>query len=148
MITWDVRKDTDIYDPACLQSIWLRILEDEDKWYLNYNVRIRSNDAFSAYFMNSFGITMMVKELIADEIAKRTGKEVLLGRMNWQADSWHVYGKDRDAFDAFVKKCFSWNADSSFEDRVYNFYDKDIQEIYNEAEADIIKKIEATRKTF
>lgn len=140
MITWMPNVDNDIFDPACLQSWWGRILEDDEGvWWLNYNIRIRSNDAFNAYFMNSFGLTIMTKELIADEIAKRTGRTVKLGRMNWQADSWHVYGKD---IKTLKERLIDRLTTTSFDDRVYMFYDEDIQAMYNEAVPAIMKKIE------
>jgi len=138
MITWMPHKDLDIFDPPCIQSIWLRMTEEDNIYYLNYNIRIRSNDAWGAYFMNSFGLTMFVKELIADEIAKRTGKEVKLARMNWQADSWHIYGKD---IQQAKERLFDRLAMTQFEDRIYNFNDEMIQEIYNEAEETVLEKI-------
>jgi len=137
MITWMPFMDTDIYDPPCLQSIWYRILEDDGIWYLNSNVRIRSNDAWGASFMNMFGITLFNKIEIADVIAERTGKEVKLGRMNWQADSFHIYGKDiKDVKNRLIDR------KRSIDDLTYNFHDPDIQEIYNEAESTVIDKIE------
>lgn len=139
MITWMPNIDLNIYDPACLQSWWGRILEDEDGiWWLNYNMRIRSNDAFGANFMNMFGLTIMTKELIADKIAERTGKTVNLGRMNWQADSWHIYGKD---IKQAKERLFDRLLTTTFEDRVYNFYDETIQEIWKECENPILEKI-------
>ena len=139
MITWMPNIDLNIYDPACMQSIWLRILEDEGTWYLNYNIRFRSNDAWGAYFMNSFGLSQMIKERVADKIMAITGRKVVLGRMNWQADSWHIYGKD---IQQFKERLYDRIKSTSFEDRVYNFYDQDIQEMYRECEPDILKKIE------
>jgi len=139
IITWMPNLDLDIYDPPCLQS-WLgRIREDEEGvWWLNYNIRIRSNAAYSAYLMNSFGLTMFTRELIADEISKRTGRIVMLGRMNWQADSWHIYGREIKEFEErFIRRLDS----TTFEDRVYNFYDPIIQEMYNEAEEIVKVKI-------
>jgi thymidylate synthase len=144
MITWMPMLDMNIFDPPCLQSWWGRILEDNGTWYLNYNIRIRSNDAWGAYFMNSFGITMMTKELIADEIAKRTGKTVKLGRMNWQADSWHVYGKDIKQFEERLWHKLSpveGERQETISERTYNFYDPDIQEMYNEATDVVLDKI-------
>ena len=46
MITWMPNIDLDCYDPPCLQSLWYRLIEDENgvSW-LNCNVRFRSNDA-------------------------------------------------------------------------------------------------------
>ena len=61
---------------------------------LNCNIRFRSNDAWGASFMNMFGFIQFNREVIANEIAKRTGKVIHLVRMNWQADSYHTYGRD------------------------------------------------------
>lgn len=139
MITWMPNLDMTIFDPPCLQSWWGRILEDESGvWWLNYNMRIRSNDAWGAYFMNTFGLTMMTKNLIADEIAKRTGRTVKLGRMNWQADSWHIYGKDIAQAKA---RLFNRIDSSTFEERTYNFNDEMIQDIWKESEKTILEKI-------
>ena len=141
MITWMPNLDLDIFDPPCLRSIWYRIGEDEETGiqYLNSNVSIRSNDAWNAYFMNAFGITMFNKEVIADEISRRTGKEVRLSRMNWQADSWHIYGKDIQQAE---ERLFNRMNNTDFEDRIYNFYDETIQEMYYEEDDNIRKKIE------
>jgi thymidylate synthase len=140
MITWMPNLDLDIFDPPCLQSIWYRMAEEDDQYYLNCNVRIRSNDAWGAYFMNSFGITMFNREIIADEIEKRTDKKVHLARMNWHADSWHIYGKDIGQAKA---RFFDRLENSNFEDRVFNMSDDMIKEIYDEAEAEVVKKIDA-----
>ncbi|RKX45385.1 MAG: hypothetical protein DRP64_04830 [Verrucomicrobia bacterium] len=139
MITWMPNLDLDCYDPPCLQSIWYRILEDDDGvWWLNSNIRFRSNDAWGANFMNMFGFVMFSKEVIADAVAKKTGKTIKLGRMNWQADSWHIYGKDINA----AKERLIDRIDSTdFEDRVYEFSDEMIREIYDEAEEAVLKKI-------
>ena len=95
MITWMPNIDNDCYDPPCLQSLWYRILEDEDCIYwLNCNIRFRSNDAWGANFMNMFGFIQFNKEVIAAGVAEKTGKKVKLGRLNWQARSFHIYGKD------------------------------------------------------
>jgi len=138
MVTWTPNLDLGVFDPPCLQSIWCRMTEEDGIYYLNYNMRIRSNDAWGAYFMNSFGLTMFVKELIADEISKRTGKEVKLARFNWHADSWHIYGKD---IQQAKERLFNRLDNTKFENRIYNFYDPDIQEMYNEAEEVVKKKI-------
>jgi len=64
---------------------------------------------------------------------------LIMGRINWQADSWHIYGKD---IKQVKERLFDRMATSKFEDRVYNFYDPDIQEMYHECEESIIKKIQ------
>lgn len=141
MITWMPNIDLDCYDPPCLQSIWYRLLEDETDatWWLNCNIRFRSNDAWGASFMNMFGFILFNRDVIAAEIAKRSGHTVKLGRLNWQADSYHIYGKDI----AFAKaRLFDRLATTRFEDRVFEFSDEMIQEIYHEAEPAIRRKIE------
>jgi len=138
-ITWMPNHDLECYDPPCLQSIWFRILEDEDGvWWLNTNIRFRSNDAWGANFMNMFGFTMFCKEVIADGVSAKTGKTVKLGRMNWQADSYHIYGKD---IQVAKERLFDRLESVSFEDRVYSLEDDMIREMYDEAEAEVLKKI-------
>ncbi|MFW6139542.1 MAG: hypothetical protein ACOC7U_10285, partial [Spirochaetota bacterium] len=138
IITWMPNVDLDCYDPPCLQSLFYRILEDEEgTWHLNCNVRFRSNDAWGASFMNMFGVVHFNREVIAEKIKAITKKKVELGRMNWHADSYHIYGKDLNDF----KKRFVNNLDRPFESRVYNFFDPMIQEIYQEAEKKVKQKI-------
>jgi thymidylate synthase len=139
MITWMPNLDISCYDPPCLQSLWYRILEDDDGvWWLNCNVRFRSNDAWGANFMNMFGFILFNREIIAGGIASRTGKRVELGRMNWQADSYHIYGKD---IETARRMLFDRVDTMSFDERVYNFQDEFIQEMFNGAESAIREKI-------
>jgi len=140
MITWMPFMDFDVYDPPCLQSLWYRLLEEEETYYLNCNVRFRSNDAWGANFMNMFGFVHFNKTEIADELAKRLSAPVKLGRLNWHADSYHLYGKDQKDF----KERF-WDRleKTSFEDRIYNFHDDFIQEIWGEAETEVLERIRA-----
>ncbi|MDP2991118.1 MAG: thymidylate synthase, partial [Kiritimatiellota bacterium] len=141
MITWMPNLDLDCYDPPCLQSIWYRIVEDEQGiGWLNCNIRFRSNDAWGANFMNMFGFTLFNRDIIAAGVAQLRKKELRLGRMNWQADSFHIYGKD---IAGARQRLFDRLATTQFKDRVYNFYDPDIQEIYQESEAVIRAKIRA-----
>jgi thymidylate synthase len=139
MITWMPNIDLTCYDPPCLQSLHYRIVEDErGQWYLNCNVRFRSNDAWGASFMNMFGIVQFNNLHIASPLHDQTGKIVHLGRMNWHADSYHIYGKDIEDF----RKRFLGRIDEPFEKRVFNFNDPVIQEIYREAEDKIKRKIQ------
>ena len=107
-------------------------------WWLNSNIRFRSNDAWGANFMNMFGFVLFSKEVIADAVAAKTGKTVKLGRMNWQADSFHIYGKD---ITAAKERLIDRIGSTDFEDRVYEFSDEMIREIYDEAEEAVLKKI-------
>lgn len=140
MITWMPNLDPDCYDPPCLQSLWYRIVEDEDgTGWLNCNIRFRSNDAWGASFMNMFGFTLFNQEIIAAEVARRSGKTINLGRLNWHADSYHIYGKD---LARAKQQLFDRLSSTSFEDRVFNFHDPMIREIYDEAEAQVVAKIQ------
>jgi thymidylate synthase len=140
MITWMPNLDLDCFDPPCLQSLWYRLIEDEKGVYwLNCNVRFRSNDAWGANFMNMFGFIQFNQEIIAKGIAQRTGRSVQLARLNWHADSYHIYGKDIAQAKA---RLFDRLDSTSFEDRVYAFHDPMVQELYHEEEAGILRKIE------
>ena len=145
MITWMPNIDNDCYDPPCLQSLWYRILEDEQGVYwLNCNIRFRSNDAWGANFMNMFGFNQFNKEVIAAGVAEKTGKTVKLGRLNWQADSFHIYGKD---IQAAKERLFDRLEDMKFEDRTLSFNDEFIRDMYDQAEDQIIKKIQVYDET-
>lgn len=145
MITWMPNMDIKVYDPPCLQSLWYRILEDDDgiQW-LNCNIRFRSNDAWGASFMNMFGFIQFNKEIIASEVEKRSGKQVKLGRLNWHADSYHIYGKD---IKQAKEMLFDRVDEMDFEHRVFHFNDPFIREMYDDAEKMIIKKIETYDKS-
>lgn len=139
MITWMPNIDNDCYDPPCLQSLWYRILEDEEGVYwLNCNIRFRSNDAWGANFMNMFGFIQFNKEIIASGITKITGKEVNLGRLNWHADSFHIYGKD---IKSAKERLFDRLPDMKFEERTLSFNDEFIRDMYNQAEELVLNKI-------
>jgi thymidylate synthase len=139
MITWMPNIDNDNYDPPCLQSLWYRILEDEEGiWWLNCNIRFRSNDAWGASFMNMFGFIQFNKEVIAAGISARSGKTVQLGRMNWQADSYHIYGKD---IQEARERLFDRVADMAFEERTMPFNDPFIRDMYDQAENSVLEKI-------
>jgi thymidylate synthase len=139
MITWMPNIDLECYDPPCLQSLWYRLVEDEQgtRW-LNCNMRFRSNDAWGATFMNMFGFIHFNNEVIAAEIARRSKKEVRLGRLNWHADSFHIYGKD---ISSAKQRLFDRLGTTAFEDRVFRFHDPDINEIYRQADEMIREKI-------
>ena len=139
MITWMPNHDLQVYDPPCLQSLWYRIVEDERgvQW-LNCNIRFRSNDAWGASFMNMFGFIRFNREVIADEVARRSSKEVRLGRMNWQADSYHIYGRDIAQAKAML---FDRLDTMTLEERTFNFGDDFIREMYDQAEQAALMKI-------
>ena len=138
MITWMPNLDLDCYDPPCLQSLWYRIMEDDDGVYwLNCNIRFRSNDAWGANFMNMFGFIQFNKEVIAKGVSEKTGKEVKLGRLNWQADSFHIYGKDIKKMEEMLMS----KIEEPIEFRTFTFNDDFIKPMYDAAESMILNKI-------
>ncbi len=140
MITWMPNVDLEVYDPPCLQSLWYRIMEDDDgSLWLNCNIRFRSNDAWGANFMNMFGFVLFNREVIANEVGKRMGKEIHMGRLNWQADSYHIYGRDIEKAKAML---FDRIESMTLEERTMEFNNPFIREMYDEAEPRILKKIE------
>ena len=78
------------------------------------------------------------REVIADEISSRSGKDIRLGRMNWHADSYHIYGKD---IQQAKEMLFDRLEGMSLEQRTFNFKDDFIREMYNAAEEGILEKI-------
>lgn len=119
-ITWKVWEDTTCYDPACLQSIWCRMLPcDGDIWRLNMNVRFRSNDAYRAAFMNMFALIQLQRK-IAGRIAEISGKTVESGRYVHEADSYHIYGSNFREFEERFLKAYE---SMPFEKRTFSYTD-------------------------
>jgi len=134
-ITWKVWEDNFCYDPPCLQSVWCRLLQEKKgDWFLNTNVRFRSNDAYKAAFMNMFAL-IQLQVRIAEQISNLMGKEVKLGRYVHQADSYHIYGAYfRDFEERFIKALET----RTFEERCYNY--KDIKFMMDESIPAIMEK--------
>ena len=140
MITWMPNVDLVVYDPPCLQSLWYRIMEDDDgSLWLNCNIRFRSNDAWGANFMNMFGFVQFNREVIANEVGNQLGKEINMGRLNWHADSYHIYGRDIEKAKTML---FDRIETMTLEERTMEFNNEFIREMYDDAEPRILKKIE------
>jgi len=134
-VTWKVWEDNDCYDPACLQSIWCRLLQgDGGAWCLNTNIRFRSNDAYKAAFMNMFAFIQLQKK-IAARISELSGREVRLGRYVHQADSYHIYGS---YFEEFENRFLKGLDRRTFEGRTFRY--EDVKEIMEEAIPHILDK--------
>ena len=117
MISWKPWMDPGAYDPACWQSLWGRLVRDENgAAYLNLNMRFRSRDAYKAAFMNDFAFIDLGKKLAA-KISGIRGEEIKLGRFVDQSDSYHLYGSYfGEFFDGFIKLLFDRK---NFEDRTW-----------------------------
>jgi thymidylate synthase len=133
-ITWKVWEDNDCYDPACMQSIWCRILEQQGEQVLSMNVRFRSNDAYKAAFMNIFALVQL-QQRIAHRIAELTGREVVVGRYVHMVDSYHIYGS---YFKEFEGRFLGALKKRSFEQRTMRY--ADVREMMEESRAVILEK--------
>ncbi len=118
-ITWKVWEDNDCYDPACLQSVWCRIMEENGAPVLSMNVRFRSNDAYKAAFMNIFALVEM-QNRIAGRVAELLGRNVAVGRYCHMADSYHLYGS---YFREFERRFLGAVANRTFEQRTLRYAD-------------------------
>ncbi len=118
-ITWKVWEDNTCYDPACLQSLWARIIEENDTFVLNMNVRFRSNDAYKAAFMNIFALVQL-QQRIAQRVSELAGKPVKVGRYCHFADSYHLYGS---YFEEFKKRFLHALETRTFERRTARYAD-------------------------
>ncbi len=133
-ITWKVWEDNDCYDPACMQSIWCRITEEDGQSVLSMNVRFRSNDAYKAAFMNIFALVQL-QQRIASRIAELTGKSIQLGRYCHMVDSYHIYGS---YFKEFEGRFLGMLEKRSFEQRTLRY--EDVRDMMETARPALLEK--------
>lgn len=140
-ITWKVWEDNSCYDPACLQSVWCRILPEDGQPVLSMNVRFRSNDAYKAAFMNIFALVNLQK-MIAERVSQLIGTKVKVGRYCHMADSFHIYGSNMDELEARFLNAVSKR---SFEGRTMRY--SDVRDIMEEARPMILEKARKMGRT-
>jgi thymidylate synthase len=133
-ITWKVWEDNDCYDPACLQSVWCRLTQENGGSMLSMNVRFRSNDAYKAAFMNMFALVQLQKK-IAGRISQLSGQDVKLARYCHIADSYHIYGS---SFREFEGRFLGALKKRTFEQRTMR-YDS-VREMMEDARPSILEK--------
>jgi len=133
-ITWKVWEDNDCYDPACLQSLWCRMLEEDGQWLLSMNARFRSNDAYKAAFMNIFALVQL-QQRMAERISQISEKSIKVGRYCHLADSYHIYGS---YFREFEGRFLGALERRTFEQRTLR-YDA-VRAMMDEARAGILQK--------
>ena len=116
-----IRSDEDMEtgSPACLQNIHFLIREGK----LHCKVLFRSNDATKATYMNAFALIMLQKR-VADTLG------VGMGTYTHRANSFHVYERDYDMFDGYIRRIES-GGDACFD------YAGDWDELMEEAKPDI-----------
>jgi len=121
-----IRAESDLSSdsPACLQNIQYLIRGGA----LHCKVLFRSNDATKAAFMNAFALIMLQKR-IADTLG------VPVGSYTHRANSFHVYERDYDMFDGYIRRIESGG------ELAYD-YDGDWDEQMEEAQPEIAKMVE------
>jgi thymidylate synthase len=133
-ITWKVWEDNECYDPACMQSIWCRLLVQNGELVLSMNVRFRSNDAYKAAFMNIFALVQLQRR-IAGRISELNGRPVTVGRYVHVADSYHIYGS---YFREFEGRFLGALKKRSFEQRTLRY--ADVRDMMEDARPMILEK--------
>ena len=134
-VTWKVWEDNSCYDPACLQSVWCRVLEEDGEAVLSMNVRFRSNDAYKAAFMNIFALVQLQRR-IAERIAELSGRPVRVGRYCHLADSYHIYGS---YFREFESRFLRALEKRTFEQRTMRY--EDLRDLMEAARPAILEKV-------
>ena len=134
-ITWNPKLDPPTHDCPCLQRVWFRVTEDENRLLLNMNTHWRSRDGFKAAFMNIFALTDL-QRIVAERVAENTGKKIEVGRYTDITDSYHIYGSYYQDFNGFLdlieKRDFSKRVwDSSFAEP---FFDEAREKLQKEKE--------------
>ena len=114
--------------PACMQHLQFFIRCGA----LHLKILFRSNDATKATFMNAFALIMLQKR-IADELG------VQVGSYTHRANSFHVYERDYDMFDGYVRRIKS-GGELAFD------YEGDWKEQMEEAQPDIAKMVEELKQ--
>ena len=144
MVSWKPWMDLGAYDPACWQSLWGRIMRDDDGCArLNCNMRFRSRDAYKAAFMNDFAFFDLVR-VICRRVSELRGEEVRPSRFIDQSDSYHIYGSYFDEFfDRFIKLLF---ARPDFADRTWT--SEFAAPFFEEARPMIKKKVEEQDRNY
>jgi len=138
-VTTMPHRDLSLSDPPCCQSLWGRLVWDDDAklWRFNMNVRFRSRDALDAAFMNLWGFAgpQGLQGKIADHIAELSGNAVACGRYCDLSDSYHVYGNRRQ----YLAEAVLAKADEPLSERAWTR--EFAQPIFDEAVPSILAKV-------
>ena len=110
--------------PACLQLVQYMVRGGA----LHSKALFRSNDAAKATFMNAFALIMLQKR-IADDLG------IPVGTYTHRANSFHVYERDYDMFDGYVRRINSGG------DLAY-FYEGDWAGLMEDAKPEIAEMVE------
>ncbi len=135
-ITWMPTADPGTDDPPCLQRIWCRLLPAGNGLALNLNTHWRSRDAYKAAFMNIYALTDL-QRWMAEEIGKRMGRTISVGRYVDISDSYHIYGA---YFQEFSERFLKLVRERPFEKRTWRTDDRRVQAAIRAAQAELSGK--------
>ena len=113
--------------PACMQHLQYFVRGGA----LHCKILFRSNDATKASFMNAFALIMLQKR-IADALG------VSVGSYTHRANSFHVYERDYDMFDGYVRRIKAGG-------ELAYCYAGDWDELMEDARPEIAKMVEELR---
>ena len=129
IIVRDKAADMPSSDPACLQHIQYFIRNGK----LHSKVLFRSNDAVKASYMNAFALIMLQKRF-ADTLG------VPMGSYTHRANSYHVYERDFDLLDGYLKRM----DEDDYEDITFEYQD-DWKEMMEADRAQILADVEVLK---
>ena len=151
-VTWMPTADPATDDPPCLQRIWCRLLpaggagtgaggveergESGVEYVLNMNAHWRSRDAYKAAFMNIYALTEL-QRWIAEELSRRMGCGVAVGRYADISDSYHIYGS---YFTEFRERFLKLVRERPFERRVWRTDDRRVQAAIKAAQEQLARE--------
>jgi len=146
-ITWQPWIDLGIGDPACLQRLWFRMLQNnEGNWVLNTNINFRSRDAYKAAFMNDDALIELIND-VAQGICALRNEPVLVGTFQDASDSFHIYGQDlgrKEGGGGFETAFLGQLRKRPFEQRTWT--SEFAEPFFEEARPGIAAKIEEMKK--
>ncbi len=126
----------------CLQRIWFRALEDENKEYtLNMNVDFRSRDLYKAWFMNVHALRSLQKK-VANDLSDKIKKKVKIGTYRDKSDSLHIYGAYFKEVEIEIEKM----RDPNIENRVWKSDHPAFAMMIDEAKEKLAKDVDYYRK--
>ncbi|MBN3948390.1 MAG: thymidylate synthase [Nostoc sp. NMS7] len=101
MSLWDV-KDHLTGSSPCLNHIWLRVVDNQ----LSLTATLRSNDMFSAWPANAFGLRAL-QRYIRDKICRRSVYKLAMGPLITVSQSAHIYDDTWDSAEFLIKEQYA-----------------------------------------
>jgi thymidylate synthase len=80
----------------CLQIIDMKMLKENNQWFLIFYILMRSWDCFSGWPLNVAGL-ILLQEYISIKIYEKTGIHIEVGPFSFISKGLHVYGNALDA---------------------------------------------------